>query len=331
MQTHPMSTARLPVTPLGLGLAALGRPGYITLGHQRDIGNVHSPARMEENAHAVIETAWGAGIRYFDTARSYGRAEQFMASWLQMRKISPEAVTVGSKWGYVYTADWQARSETHEVKDHSFENFQRQWGESAAILGQHLKLYQVHSATFDSRVLENTEVMRALAGLKANGVAIGLSLSGPTQAETLRAAIPMEVDGVRLFDTVQATWNLLERSVEPALVEARTAGMGVIVKESLANGRLTNRNTDPTFRSQMELLTREARRLGVGVDALSIAAVLAQPWRDVVLSGATTVSQLVSNLEAIYTRWDAQAAQSLKAIQETPEAYWGKRQGLAWN
>lgn len=331
MKSHLLGSSRSAVTPLGLGLAALGRPGYINLGHQRDVGNVHHPARMEDAAHAVIETAWSAGIRYFDMARSYGRAEQFMASWLDQRRIPAESITLGSKWGYVYTADWQAKAETHEVKDHSFENFQRQWAESAGLLGGYLKLYQIHSATLESGVLRDVKVMRGLAGLKASGVAIGLTLSGPRQADTLRTAIPIMVDGVRLFDSVQATWNVLERSVGPALTEARAAGMGVIVKEVLANGRLTSRNTDPAFRPQMETLTREARRLGVGVDALAIAAALAQPWRDVVLSGATTVTQLVSNLESIYTRWDAQAAQILNTLTEAPEVYWGQRKGLAWN
>jgi aryl-alcohol dehydrogenase-like predicted oxidoreductase len=331
MRTHKLGTSAVPVTPLGLGLAALGRPGYINLGHQRDIGNVHHPARLEDGAHAVIETAWSVGIRYFDLARSYGRAEQFMASWLEQRRIPAENVSVGSKWGYIYTADWQTQADVHEVKDHSFENFQRQYAESAGVLGRHLKLYQIHSATLESGVLRDTKVLRGLAGLKASGVAIGLSLSGPGQAETLRAAIPITVDGVRLFDSVQATWNLLERSAGPALSEARSAGLGVIVKEALANGRLTHRNADPAFRDKLALLTQEARRLAVSVDALAIAAALAQPWRDVVLSGATTVSQLASNMEAIYARWDAQAAHNLSSLVEIPEAYWGQRKGLAWN
>ena len=83
--------------------------------------------------------------------------------------------------------------------------------------------------------------------MKADGVRIGLSLSGPRQGETLRRALTVVVDGVRLFDCVQATWNLLERSAGPALAEAHAAGLGVVIKEALANGRLTARNADPDF------------------------------------------------------------------------------------
>src|SRR5262249_51543427 len=67
---------------LGLGLAALGRPGYITLGHGEDLGGETSVAAMERHCHVMLDAAWTAGVRWFDAARSYGRAEQFLASWL---------------------------------------------------------------------------------------------------------------------------------------------------------------------------------------------------------------------------------------------------------
>src|SRR5262245_58453960 len=103
----------LPVTAIGLGLAALGRPGYLTLGHGSDIGSDRSVEAMERHAHAVLDAAYELGIRYFDAARSYGRAEEFLASWLRDR--SPGDVSVGSKWGYTYTADWEIDADPPEV------------------------------------------------------------------------------------------------------------------------------------------------------------------------------------------------------------------------
>jgi aryl-alcohol dehydrogenase-like predicted oxidoreductase len=85
---------------LGLGLAALGRPGYVTLNHARDLGGVYDPSTMELHAHDVLDAAFVAGIRYIDAARSYGRAEDFLASWLRERKIKPDEIVVASKWGY---------------------------------------------------------------------------------------------------------------------------------------------------------------------------------------------------------------------------------------
>jgi aryl-alcohol dehydrogenase-like predicted oxidoreductase len=88
----------LPVSPLGLGLAALGRPGYINLGHAGDVGDADVGA-MERHAHEVLDAAYEGGVRYFDAARSYGRGEAFLASWLGRRGLSRADVTVGSKWG----------------------------------------------------------------------------------------------------------------------------------------------------------------------------------------------------------------------------------------
>jgi len=100
-------------------MAALGRPGYINLGHAEDLGSNYDMAAMERHAHEVLDAAWKAGVRYFDAARSYGDGERFLGSWLCLRAISPQSVTVGSKWGYTYTADWRVDAEVHEVKEHS--------------------------------------------------------------------------------------------------------------------------------------------------------------------------------------------------------------------
>ena len=134
MATHALGTTGLQVSRLGLGLAALGRPGYINLGHAEDLARDYSVATMEQHAHSVLDAAWAGGVRYFDAARSYGRAEQFLGNWLRLRQISPAEVTVGSKWGYTYTANWQVEAEKHEVKDHSLPVLQRQWQESQTHL-----------------------------------------------------------------------------------------------------------------------------------------------------------------------------------------------------
>jgi len=106
--------------------------------------------------------------------------------------------------------------------------------------------------------------------------------------------------------------------------------MGVIVKEALANGRLTDRNTDPAFAPQRRTLDQQAARLRTTVDALALAAALAQPWADVVLSGAATVEQLHANVAALQVAWDDEAARVLGQLAEPPATYWKTRGGLPW-
>jgi aryl-alcohol dehydrogenase-like predicted oxidoreductase len=309
----------LPVSALGLGLAALGRPGYINLGHAGDVGDTHVEA-MERHAHEVLDAAYEGGVRYFDAARSYGRAEAFLASWLRRRGLSRDDVTVGSKWGYTYTADWRVDVDEHEVKDLSVSTLRRQLGETRALIGEHLALYQIHSATLESGVLDDAEVREELARLREEGVRVGFTATGPRQAATIERAL--EVGG---FDAVQATWNLHERAATDALAAAHEAGLGVIVKEALANGRLTERG-DADGR-----LTAAARERGTTPDALALAAVLARPWVDVVLSGAATVDTVRSNLAALEVQWDARAEEELAPLEEPADEYWERRSELAWN
>jgi aryl-alcohol dehydrogenase-like predicted oxidoreductase len=319
------------VSRVGLGLAALGRPGYITVGHVDDLaGDLAEPA-MRERAHAVLDVAWRAGVRYFDAARSYGRAEDFLGTWLASRRHPPADAVVGSKWGYTYTAGWRVDAAVHEVKEHSLAVLRRQYGETLARLGRPPHLYQIHSATVESGVLDDGAVLDELARLRAAGVRIGLSTSGPRQAETIGRALAVRRDGARLFDVVQATWNLLERSAEGALADARACGVGVIVKEALANGRLTARNREPGLAAALRALAGEAARAGCDVDALAIAAALARPWADVVLSGAATPEQLASNVRAVDVAWSGALAERLAGLAMAPEAYWRLRSALPWN
>jgi aryl-alcohol dehydrogenase-like predicted oxidoreductase len=331
MKTPSFGATGLRVSPVGIGLAALGRPGYITLGHADALARNYDPAAMRQRVHRILDRAYALGVRYFDAARSYGRAEEFLGRWLEERPLAAADVVVGSKWGYTYTADWQVTAAVHEVKDHSLAVLQRQWKESQAHLGGHLDLYQIHSVTRESGVLGNREVHRELARLKRRGTAIGLSVSGARQGAVIDQALEITVDGVPLFDAVQATWNLLEVSAGGALARAAAAGLAVIIKEALANGRLTEANRTPTFRRQQDLLRGQAARLETTVDAMALAAVLAQPWVNVVLSGAARTDQLEANLRAIEIVWDAEAADALAGLVETPPSYWQTRRQLPWN
>src|SRR3989442_14258287 len=137
----------LVVSPIGLGLAAVGRPAYITLGRATDLGLDRGVEALRMRSHALLDTAYAAGVRYADAARSYGRAEEFLGDWLLARGIAPGGVTVGSKWGYRYTGEWRLDAKVQEVKDLSLDNLSRQFAESRALLGDHGRLFPIPSAT----------------------------------------------------------------------------------------------------------------------------------------------------------------------------------------
>lgn len=317
MPTAALGAAGPVVSRIGLGLAALGRPAYITGGREDDLPD-RSVAGLRARTFSMLDAAYAAGIRYVDAARSYGKAEEFLGGWLAERGHSD--VIVGSKWGYRYTGDWRLDADRHEVKEHSLGMFTAQLAQSRALLGERLALYQVHSVTLGSGLFTDPPLLAALARLRADGVIIGLTTSGPHQAETIRRALRLTVAGQQLVTAAQVTWNLLEPSAGPAAAEAAAAGWAVLVKEAVANGRLTPAGDPPGP------VTALAVGRGVTEDAIALAAALAQPWASVVLSGAVTRRQLAANLAALTV-----GQLPVLRLAEPPGAYWAARAARRWH
>ena len=299
---------------LGLGLAALGRPEYLTTGHADAVAGRFDPAELERHCHAVLDAAWHGGVRHLDAARSYGAAERFLGSWLAQHPGRRDELVIGSKWGYAYVADFQRGAEVHEVKEHSTARLAEQWPQTLRDLGGLPDHYLVHSVTPDSPALHDADLLGRLRSLAGEGVRVGISTSGPQQAQVVRAALDLDV-----FTSVQSTWNPLEPSVGPALAEAHAAGWFVVVKEGMANGRPVVDDTP---------LGTAADAAGVGRDALALSAALAQPWADIVLSGAASVAQLEQNLAALEVGADVVAG--LEPMAEPAEQYWAARSRMAW-
>src|SRR4029077_3924378 len=221
MPTATLGAGGPVVSRVGLGLAALGRPAYITSGRAEELADRSVPG-MRTRAWSMLDAAYAAGVRYVDAARSYGLAEEFLAGWLAER--GHDDVTVGSKWGYRYTGGWRLDAPAQEVKEHSLAMFTTQLGQSRALLGDRLTLYQVHSLTLDSGLFTDAPLLAALSRLRAEGGMIGLSTSGPHQAETISRALSLAVDGQQLFTAAQVTWNLLEPSAGGGGGGARRGG-----------------------------------------------------------------------------------------------------------
>ena len=306
---------------LGLGLAALGRPAYINVGRTGVLPELRTAQEMRERTRVVLDAAHAHGLRWVDTARSYGSAEEFLAGWLSER--GHEDVTVSSKWGYAYVAQWRIETEVHEVKEHSVERLRTQWAETRALLGDRVHLYQVHSLTSDSPLFDDLALQHELARIRDSGVRLGFSTSGAAQADAIERGWELEVGGSQLFSAVQSTWNSLEPSAGRALAEVHEGGWRVVVKESLANGRLAVEPPEP--------LARQAERHGVGPDAVALAHVLKQPWADVVLIGPASVEQLTSNLAALAVELTDDDLAALAPLARDAATYWGERAALPWH
>jgi aryl-alcohol dehydrogenase-like predicted oxidoreductase len=315
-------------TEIGLGLAAIGRPEYINLRHHPDPDK--SLDAYRQNAWQVLEEAYQCGIRHFDTAASYGRGEDFLMEWY--KKSEYKDIEFSTKWGYTYVANWKIGFHgAHEVKEHSLRKLDEQWSRSKAMLPA-LKIYQIHSATFESGVLNNQEVLDRLFEIKEkHGIKIGLSVSGNEQSRLLHAASEINVNQSSLFDSFQVSYNILEQSSHHEVSRLLDQQKIIIVKEAMANGRLLPNKRFPGYREMYTYLEKLGKKYEVGVDAIALRFVMDNLRPTIVLSGASSTDQLKGNMRALNFHLNNEELHRLSAYASDPGAYWQERKNLEWN
>ncbi|WP_299777896.1 aldo/keto reductase [uncultured Formosa sp.] len=313
-------------TQIGLGLAAIGRPEYINI-KKEDIKQTE--AVFKENAMQVLDDAYRFGIRYFDVAPSYGKGEQFLIDWHNARHY-PD-VTLSTKWGYTYMANWElGYAGKHEVKEHSLSKLLEQWKVSQALFPK-LKIYQVHSATLESGIFTNTEVLQELHRIKKEtGMQIGVSTSGANQAEIIETALNIQVEGEDLFSSFQVTYNVFEQSTFKILKTLLGNNKTVIIKEALANGRVFPNKNFLNYSAAYSYFNLLSKQYNVGVDAIALRFIIDSLQPDYVLSGALTSSQLQDNLKALTFQLTSEDIHQLQIFASPSKAYWDERSALAW-
>lgn len=312
---------------IGLGTAAIGRPQYINIRDRK--AEFESLEQFRQKGSAVLEEAWRRGVRYFDTAPGYGMAEDLLASWIK-EKNDPE-IQAATKWGYTYVANFDPNAIQHEVKEHSLTKLNEQWEASKKLLPW-LKIYQIHSATFDTGVLENREIHHRLAEIRDEfDVEIGLSASGVDQVAIVQAALAIEVGGKALFEAFQLTYNIFDQSISELAEHIHTKNKKLIIKEALANGRIFPNKQYPHYTAHYELLNSLAKKHQTGVDAIALRFCMdsLQPFQ--VLSGAARTDHIAANLKAQNFQLTEEEIAAFRTLIVEPYTYWTERNALSWN
>ncbi|MEU1276660.1 aldo/keto reductase [Streptomyces sp. NPDC005799] len=287
---------------------------------------------LSERLFTLLDTVYAGGLRYIDAGRSYGQTAESLTAWLEQRPDVEDLVIcskwgfaytgAGGQWGSTYTDGWRATAEAaHRYIDNVTAAYRRQIAEDRALLHGRLDLYQIDASSLHSAALTNHRLHGQLAELAASGVMIGLSTSGPDQADIIRAALAIRVGELPLFRSIASTYNVLETSAEPALAEAHAAGCVVTVKDATANGRIAHTRAAAVV-DQVALETGTAR------EAVALAAVFRHPWADLVLTNTTTASQLAMNIAAKGIRLTAAQLSRLAEATAPPKAYWRCRTAL---
>ena len=312
---------------IGLGTAAIGRPMYINIRHEKPRVDL-SLTEFKENGISILDDAYDKGVRFFDASPGYGLAESLLIEWL--RQKNDPAIIVATKWGLSYVADFDINATVHEIKEHSLEKLNAQWEFSKKLL-PNLKIHQIHSATLDTGVLDNKAILQRLHQIKKEyNIIIGLTTTGVNQVEVLKKAADIEIENEPLFSSFQSTYNIMEQSILKLKEIFLNTNRQLIIKESLANGRLIPTTSFNEHDGLYKYITKLADKYNVGTDAIAIRFCIDSFPQAVTLSGASSANQLQSNLAAKTFKLQKEEMELLSSYKIDPIMYWNERKQLSW-
>ncbi len=178
--------------------------------------------RSEADLREVVRSAVDSGITFFDTAPDYRDSERILGEVLADVRST---VVVATKAG------------RYQVRDDGVWRVLEDWSAAgvyasverslAALRTDRLELVQLHSPPLE--VLHAGEALEGLRRARSDGLVrhIGVSADGEAARWALASGD---------FETLQLSYSVLEQDASGLLDEARRKGVGVIVKQPVANG-----------------------------------------------------------------------------------------------
>jgi len=198
--------------------------GTMTFGAQAD----------EKESQRIIDTAWDAGVNFFDTADVYtdSQSEQILGKFLKNRRS--QAVIATKVRGRVGPGPNDVGLSRIHIIDAVESSLRR-------LQTDYIDLYQVHSWDADTPL---EETMSALDDLVRQGKVRYIGCSNFTAWQLMKSLWISDVNNLARFDSHQPRYNLLKREIEAELLPACAAeGVGVIPYNPLGGGLLTGKHT----------------------------------------------------------------------------------------
>jgi D-threo-aldose 1-dehydrogenase len=265
----------------------------------------------EAKGMGVIEHAWEAGIRFFDTAPLYGHGLAELRLGKVLKSKPRDEFTLASKVGRLLRADappepgqsFRGVPPVNPVFDFSYDGVMRSVEESLERLGLgRIDILHIHDPD-DHYTLAISGAYRALDRLRSDGV-IGAVGAGMNQAEMLtRFAREGDFDCFLLA----GRYTLLDQiALKELLPECLKRGIAIIAGGVYNSGILADPKPGAHYNYQKapaELLERAQRirdvcsRHGVPLKAAAVQFPIGHPAVACVIVGCRSADQLRESLE----------------------------------
>jgi len=308
----------LELSRIGLGCGNFGGVGSAP--------ELFGQGESQEEAFALMDAAWAAGITFFDTAASYGGgcSERWVGRW---RAERGEPVLLSSKVYWSVTGDPADRGLSHE-------RILREIEGSLERLGvERLDLYLTHEPDPETPI---EETLQALDELVQAGKVVAIGASNLDAAQLEEALETSDRLGLARFGWVQNEYSLLAQTAQGVLEVCEREGLGFTPFSPLAGGWLTGKYrrgedypadsrmtlrpgpyadlaTDETF-DALEAFEAQAATRGVAPAVLATAWVLSDPRVTALVVGPRSPGQLQSALEALELRLPSEERDELAEL-----------------
>ena len=307
MQKRSFGRSGLTVTDMGLGGSPLGN---------------RSRAMSEEEADAIVQSAWAAGIRYFDTAPLYGHGLAEARLGFSLRWKPRDEYVVSSKVGRVLRpasrnsidyGPWAGGLPFACDFDYSYDGAMRSFEDSLQRLGlERIDVAFIHDVDVfthgvDGQKLAFDQAMagsyRALLRLREEGVVKAIGV-GVNEWEPCLAAL--ERGDFDCF-LVAGRYTLLEQSAldrflpmcverDAAVVIGGGLNSGILATGAIPDARHNYGSASPVILDKVRRMEVICQRHGVSLPAVALQFVLAHSAVAAHIPGIRSVAQLQQNV-----------------------------------
>jgi aryl-alcohol dehydrogenase-like predicted oxidoreductase len=306
MEYRKLGGSGVKVSPLCFGAMTFGEPDEKSM--------MRGIAADEATAHRMMDRAFAAGVNFIDTADVYGNdglSERVVGRWLAASgKRAQMVLATKFRFGMGPGPNDRGASRYHIVAavEASLKRLQT----------DRIDLYQIHMQDLE---VPEEETLRALDDLVRAGKVLYLGCSNYAAYRLVDSQWISRSHGWERFITLQASYSLIERSLERELVPAcRHFDLGILPYSPLAGGFLSGkvkRDQAPPpgtrldkFKDRMApLATERGWRILDAVEAVgrehnatasqvSLAWLMRKPHVTSVIFGARSLEQLEDNLKS---------------------------------
>ncbi len=289
MRYRTLGKTDFQVSEIGFGCWAIG-------------GTSYGPTEDAQSIEA-LQTAWDAGVNFFDTADTYGHghSEELLKQFLKDKPRDKYVIASKAGWDFYHGGS---------KKNFDPDYLRFACDESLKRLGvDTIDLYQLHNPSLEK--IRQGEIIDVLDGLKQKGKIRAIGISIHTEEEAIAAIADPRVD------TLQLIFNMIDqRMAERVLPEAQKRNIGIIVREPLACGLLTEKySTEHTFpkddhrrrwspeKRELDMQKIKVLKAVFATKRLSLARAALEYALDfegvsTVIPGAKTKEQVLENLKA---------------------------------